>query len=99
MNKKLFRSLSKNVFLYIFLTLFTASAFAGGLPAGTSALTTGKTWLFSIMAIIALGYLAYNVIFVFIERKTWGDVIVAAIGVSVAGGLLGLGNYLLSIYA
>ncbi|EGH9360841.1 conjugal transfer protein [Salmonella enterica] len=73
------------------------SVLAGGLDSGTDAANTLKTWLFIMLGIAALCYLAYNIIWAFMEKKSWNDVGVALLQVICAGGALAGGNWALSL--
>ncbi|TNV16109.1 conjugal transfer protein [Buttiauxella sp. B2] len=79
------------------LLLLSMGALAGGLDAGTSALTDLKTWIFIILGLAALVYLAYVIIWAFMEKKSWNDVGVALLQVICAGGALAAGNWGLSL--
>lgn len=79
------------------LLFISMGVFAGGLDAGTDALTTLKVWIFAILGIAALIYLAYSIIWAFMDKKSWNDVGVALLQVCCAGGALAGGNWALSL--
>lgn len=79
------------------LLFMSMGVFAGGLDSGTDAMSNLKTWIFVILGIAALVYLAYVIIFAFLERKSWSDVGVALLQVICAGGALAGGNWGLSL--
>jgi len=83
----------------LMLALFTTNALAGGLDSGTDAVSNIKVWIFTILGIAALIYLAYMIIFAFLDRKSWSDVGVALIQVICAGGALAGGTWGLSLLA
>ncbi len=85
---------------FCFTLLFMSmGVLAGGLDNGTDALTDVKTWIFVILGIAALIYLAYNIIWAFMEKKSWNDVGVALLQVICAGGALAGGNWALGLLA
>lgn len=92
--------IKKGRFSYVLVFLFSSNyAFAaGGLSAGTNALTEIKFWLFTIIGVGALCYLCYNIGMAFMERKSWGDVGMAGLYCSIAGGALVGGNWMLNIF-
>ncbi|CAO94849.1 hypothetical protein [Erwinia tasmaniensis] len=81
------------------LLFISMGVLAGGLDSGTDALTNIKTWIFAILGIAALIYLAYCIIWAFMEKKSWSDVGVALLQVICAGGALVAGNWGLSLMA
>lgn len=92
-------NLKKFVLPFFFNTLFVIPAFAGGgLDSGTTALTEIKTWLFTFVGIGALVYLLYNVAMALMERKSWGDVGMALIYCTLAGGALAGGTWALEMF-
>lgn len=96
MNKK-----SRNFFIIVttLLLCFTNQVLAaGGLQAGTSALTNIKTWLFTFVGVGALVYLLYNVAMAFMERKSWGDVGMALVYCTLAGGAVVGGTWALDLF-
>ncbi|EPR9285178.1 conjugal transfer protein [Escherichia coli] len=85
--------------LFIALSLFMGQALAGGgLDAGTTALTTIKTWLFTFVGVGALVYLLYNIAMAFMERKSWGDVGMALVYCTLAGGAVVGGTWALDLF-
>ncbi len=88
-----------NFALVLFMALFAGQAFAGGgLDAGTTALTTIKTWLFTFVGVGALVYLLYNIAMAFMERKSWGDVGMALVYCTLAGGAVVGGTWALDLF-
>lgn len=81
------------------LLFISMGVLAGGLDSGTDALTNIKTWIFIILGIAALIYLAYCIIWAFMEKKSWNDVGVALLQVICAGGALAGGNWALNLLA
>lgn len=72
---------------------------AGGLDAGISATTELKTSAYKWLAVVATGYIIYNIVFAYLGRKGWGDVAMAVLYCAVAGAALALGNYAWSIFS
>lgn len=88
-----------NFALVLFMAFFAGQAFAGGgLDAGTTALTTIKTWLFTFVGVGALVYLLYNIAMAFMERKSWGDVGMALVYCTLAGGAVVGGTWALDLF-
>ena len=88
-----------NFALVLFMALFAGQAFAGGgLDVGTTALTTIKTWLFTFVGVGALVYLLYNIAMAFMERKSWGDVGMALVYCTLAGGAVVGGTWALDLF-
>lgn len=87
-----------NVFCFSLLFM-SMGVLAGGLDSGTDALMNLKTWIFAILGISALIYLAYCIIWAFMDKKTWNDVGVALLQVICAGGALTAGAWGLSLMA
>lgn len=83
--------------LCFYVLIFSNSVLAAGLDAGTDAATNIKTWIFTILGISALIYLAYCIIWAFMEKKSWNDVGVALVQVICAGGALAGGNWALTL--
>ncbi|MFM4936160.1 hypothetical protein ACET94_16740 [Aeromonas veronii] len=74
--------------------MFGAPAFAaGGLDAGTNAMSDIKIWLYSFLAVVAVLILLYNITMALFERKTWGDVGMALVYVTAAGGSVLAGEW------
>ena len=94
--------MNKNRFSFIIallMAMFAGQVFAGGgLDAGTTALTTIKTWLFTFTGVGALVYLLYNIVMAFMERKSWGDVGMALVYCTLAGGAVVGGTWALALF-
>ncbi|EOU8212518.1 TPA: conjugal transfer protein [Raoultella ornithinolytica] len=94
--------MNKNRFSFIIallMAMFAGQVFAGGgLDAGTTALTTIKTWLFTFTGVGALVYLLYNIVMAFMERKSWGDVGMALVYCTLAGGAVVGGTWALDLF-
>lgn len=80
--------------------LFSTSAFAvGGLAAGTAATTDFKTWVYAILAIIAVIVLLWEVMKAFGKKITWIDFLATTGWVAVGGGVPALVTYAWGIWA
>ena len=74
--------------------MFGAPVFAaGGLDAGTNAMSDIKIWMYGFLAVVAIAVLLYNIIFALFERKSWSDVGMALIYVTAAGGSVLAGEW------
>ncbi|WP_394213462.1 TrbC/VirB2 family protein [Enterovibrio calviensis] len=83
----------------VFLSLTSTSALAAGLSAGTDELNALKTWLYGALGVIAFIYLMYYVVMAKLEKKQWGDVLMALVQVSLAGGALTAVSWAWAIFA
>jgi hypothetical protein len=87
-------------FLIILLAMFIPEVFAaGGLDAGIQATSDLKMSGYKWLAIVATGYIIFNVVMAYIGRKGWGDVVMAVMYCAIAGGALALGSYAWSIFS
>ncbi|EAW9895439.1 conjugal transfer protein [Salmonella enterica] len=57
-----------------------------------------KTWLFTFVGVGALVYLLYNIAMAFMERKSWGDVGMALVYCTLAGGAVVGGTWALDLF-
>ncbi|EAT0039945.1 conjugal transfer protein [Salmonella enterica] len=57
-----------------------------------------KTWLFTFTGVGALVYLLYNIVMAFMERKSWGDVGMALVYCTLAGGAVVGGTWALDLF-
>lgn len=93
----------KKLQLILFVTtvaLMSLPAFAaGGLAAGTSAVTDFKTWIYAILAIGAIIYMLFQCMLAWGDKITWIDVLHAAGKVAVTGGVPALVTYLWGIWS
>lgn len=75
-------------------------AFAsGGLNAGTSAMTTFQTWLYSIAGVCATTYLTYKGIMAFTDREHWSDFGWGIVKVVVVGAVVAIAGWAFSLAA
>lgn len=89
-----------NLVLFVFLGIFSSISLAagGGLASATSWATELKSWLFIFTGIAALIYMLYSMLMAFMERKTWGDVGMALVYCSLAGGAVVGGTWALEMF-
>ncbi|MDG6896378.1 conjugal transfer protein TraC [Volucribacter amazonae] len=99
-------TLTKNItFLSILIitllsTLISPDVFAaGGLDSGITATSELKTSAYKWLAIVATGYIIFNVVMAYLGRKGWGDVAMAVMYCAIAGGAIALGDYAWSIFS
>lgn len=79
---------------------FVPEAFAGGgLDSGIQATSDLKSSAYKWLAIVATGYIIFNIVMAYIGRKGWGDVAMAVIYCAIAGGALALGIYAWGIWS
>lgn len=82
--------------------LMTASggawAAGGGLNEATSQMNNIKTWGVSFLAVLAVGYILYNIGMAYLGRKGWGEVAMAVIYAAIAGAATTLGAWALGIW-
>ncbi|MBY5246583.1 conjugal transfer protein [Klebsiella quasipneumoniae] len=71
---------------------------AAGLSAGTSALSTFETWMYTILGTGALCYLIYRVIQAMLDHIGWMRVIISLGEVALAGAIVVVGEYMWSIW-
>ncbi|MFC1118072.1 conjugal transfer protein TraC [Pasteurella multocida] len=72
---------------------------AGGLDSGVQATSELKTTAYKWLAIVATGYIIFNVVMAYLGRKGWGDVAMAVMYCAIAGGAIALGDYAWSIFS
>ena len=72
---------------------------AGGLEAGVTATGELKSTAYKWLAIVATGYIIFNVVMAYLGRKGWGDVAMAVMYCAIAGGAIALGDYAWSIFS
>lgn len=72
---------------------------AGGLDSGVQATNELKTTAYKWLAIVATGYIIFNVVMAYLGRKGWGDVAMAVMYCAIAGGAIALGDYAWSIFS
>lgn len=87
-----------NVVTFGVLSLFSAVAFSAGLSSATQEVNEIKTWLYTVLGVLAGIYLMVNVGMAFAEKKDWGDVLAAIGKVAAAGGILIAGDWAWSIW-
>lgn len=83
--------------LFVFL-MVPVLAQAAGLDAGTSALSTFQTWMYSILGVGALCFLVYRVIQAMMDSIGWMQVVISLGYVALAGAILVVGQYMWSIW-
>ncbi|WP_439295214.1 TrbC/VirB2 family protein [Lonepinella sp. BR2882] len=79
--------------------LFAPDALAGGLDAGITATSDLKSSAYKWLAVIAGGYIIWNVIMAYLGRKGWGDVAMAVLYSAIAGGTIALGEYAWGLFS
>lgn len=89
----------KKIMTLLAVLLFCPSAFAAGLADGTSELSAIKTWLYGAMGVAAFIYLMYYIVMAKLDKKQWGDVLMALVQVSLAGGALTAVTWAWAIFA
>jgi hypothetical protein len=89
--------LMKQFGLFVFL-MVPVLAQAAGLDAGTSALSSFQTWMYSILGVGALCFLVYRVIQAMMDNIGWMQVVISLGYVALAGAILVVGNYMWSIW-
>ncbi|HDX1088229.1 TPA: conjugal transfer protein TraC [Pasteurella multocida] len=72
---------------------------AGGLDAGISATSELKASAYKWLAVIATGYIIFNVVMAYLGRKGWGDVAMAVMYCAIAGAAIALGDYAWGIFS
>lgn len=72
---------------------------AGGLDAGVAATSELKTKAYKWLAVLATGYIIFNVVMAYLSRKSWGDVAMAVMYCAIAGGAIALGDYAWGIFS
>ncbi len=87
----------KNFGLVIFLML-PAFAQAAGLDAGTSALSSFQTWMYTILGVGATCFLVYKIIQAMMDSIGWMQVAIAVGYVALAGAAVVLATYAWSIW-
>lgn len=97
-------NISKNkisiFYLVVLLSMFIPNAFAaGGLESGIQATSDLKSSAYKWLAIVASGYIIFNIAMAYIGRKGWGDVAMAVIYCAIAGGAISLGIYAWGIWS
>ncbi|MBI6621563.1 hypothetical protein YA0783_25070 [Pseudomonas corrugata] len=89
----------KTLIVYLMFGLFNyAFAAGGGLNAFNSEATSWKTWGYSVLGIICMIYLMYNVVMAMWDKKQWSDVVMALVYTAAAGGILVAGAYMWAIW-
>lgn len=83
----------------LFSFFFSPDALAGGLDAGIQATSDLKASGYKWLAIIATGYILFNVVMAYLGRKGWGDVAMAVLYCAIAGGAIKLGEYGWSLFS
>ncbi|EAB9751978.1 conjugal transfer protein [Salmonella enterica subsp. salamae] len=96
MNK--FSNVNRFVFALFFMMFSGFAAAGGGLGSATNALANVKTWLFGFVGIAALVYMLYCIAMALMERKSWGDVGMALVYCSLAGGAVVGGTWALELF-
>ncbi|MCC4959771.1 MULTISPECIES: conjugal transfer protein [Klebsiella pneumoniae complex] len=89
--------LIKQFGLFVFL-MVPVLAQAAGLDAGTSALSTFETWMYTILGTGALCFLIYRVIQAMLDHIGWMQVVISLGYVALAGGIVVVGDYMWSIW-
>ena len=79
--------LLKQFGLFAFL-MMPLLAQAAGLDAGTSVITTIKTWAYSALGVAAFIYLIYKVAQAMMDTIGWMQVVIALGWVAFAGGII-----------
>lgn len=97
-------NISKNkisiFYLVALLSMFIPDAFAaGGLDSGIQATSDLKTSGYKWLAVVATGYIIFNIVMAYIGRKGWGDVAMSVLYCAIAGGAIALGIYAWSIWS
>lgn len=89
------------IFAVAFLSLFLSpDVFAsGGLDSGINATSELKNSAYKWLAVVATGYIIFNVAMAYLGRKGWGDVSMAVLYCAIAGGAIALGNYAWSLFS
>ncbi|WP_109427004.1 conjugal transfer protein TraC [Aggregatibacter kilianii] len=77
---------------------FAPDVFAGGLDEATSQASSIKTWAYKFLAVIASGYIIFNIVMAFVNKKSWGDVFMAVVYAAIAGAAVVLGSWAWSIW-
>ncbi|MBI0006997.1 conjugal transfer protein TraC [Gilliamella sp. W8126] len=72
---------------------------AGGLDSGIQATTDFKASGYKWLAVVASGYIIFNIAMAYLGRKGWGDVAMAVLYCAIAGGAVALGIYAWSIWS
>ncbi|OOF77871.1 conjugal transfer protein TraC [Rodentibacter caecimuris] len=71
---------------------------AGGLEAANTEATKIKDWGYKFLGIAALGYIVYNVLMAYFNRKGWGEVLMAVVYAAIAGASIVLGTWAWGIW-
>lgn len=90
-------ALMKQFGLFVFL-MVPVLAQAAGLDAGTNALSTFQTWMYSILGVGALCFLVYRVVQAMLDNIGWMQVVISLGYVALAGAILVVGQYMWSIW-
>ena len=85
-------------FMFSLCALASPAFAAGGLADATTMMEDLKTWLFGFIGLAAIIYMMYNIAMAFMERKSWGDVAMALVYCTGAGGALAAGNWALEVF-
>lgn len=94
-----FQFIITSLALSLFLFFSPDVLAAGGLDAGITATSELKAKAYKWLAIVATGYILFNVVMAYLGRKGWGDVAMAVMYCAIAGGALALGTYAWSIFS
>ncbi|OXC71726.1 hypothetical protein [Caballeronia sordidicola] len=71
MKRNKISTLLRSLVIGLAVALVSASAYAGGLTAGTSAITNFETWFFSICGILAICYLLWVGVQCWSNKADW----------------------------
>jgi hypothetical protein len=75
----------KALFAAASVAVMSTPVFADGLSDATTEITAIQTWLYSILFVVSLVYMIYQIGLSMAEKQPWGDVIMAFGKVALAG--------------
>lgn len=87
------------------LSVFTISLFAsssvlaGGLDDSTDLADELKVWAYALLGTLAFLYMIYKIVLVWIEKEQWSDMISGMTKVAIGGGVIGLVDFLWTVFA